>query len=67
MCVHVQSLTATRVLSRLGPEHLKPPSYRPLTYRGAVPGLPESGCVVFGQPIIPATKRKRLVRWHSMR
>ncbi len=56
MCVrvHVQSLTAIRVLSCLGPEHLEPFSYRPLTYRGAVPGLPESCCValVHVQPII---------------
>ncbi len=67
MCVHVQSLTATRVLSRLGPEHPKPPSYRPLTYRGAVPGLPESCCVARGQPTTPAAKRERLVGWQSMR
>ncbi len=33
-CVRVQSLTATHVLSCLGPEHLKPPSYWPLTYHG---------------------------------
>ncbi len=39
--VRVQSLKATHVLSCQGPEHLKPPSYRPLTYCGVVPGLPE--------------------------
>ncbi len=64
MCVRVQSLTAARVLSCLGPEHLK---YWPLTYHGAVPGLPESYCVVLGQPITPAAKRERLVGWRSMR
>ncbi len=45
VCVRVQSLTTTRVLSRLGREHQKPPSYRPLTYSGAVLGLPEPCCV----------------------
>ncbi len=39
MCVRVQSLKATRVLSCLGPEHLNPSSYRPLTYHGAISGL----------------------------
>ncbi len=67
MCVRVQSLTATHVLSHLGPEHLKPPSYRPLTYRRAVPGLPESCCVSLVQPITPAAKRERFVGWQSMR
>ncbi len=67
MHVHVQSLTATRVLSCLGPERLKPHSYRLQTYRGAVPGLPESCCVALGQPTTPATKRERLVRWRLMR
>ncbi len=67
MCVRVQSLAATRVLSCLGPEHLKLSSYRPLTYHGAVPGLPESCCVALGQPITPAAKRERLVGWRSMR
>ncbi len=67
MCVRVQSLTATRVLACLGPEHLKRSSYRPLTYPGAVPGLPESCRVALGQPIAPAAKRKRLVGWRSMR
>ncbi len=56
MYVRVQSLKATRVLSCQGPEHLKPPRYRPLTYRGAVPGLPESCSVAFGQPNTPAVK-----------
>ncbi len=57
MCVRVQSLKATRVLSCLGPEYLKPPSYRPLTYHGAVPGHPESCCAALGQPNTPAAKR----------
>ncbi len=66
MCVCVQSLKATRVHSYQGQEHLKPPRYRPLTYRGAVPGLPESCCVALGQPNTPAAKRQRLVGWRSM-
>ncbi len=41
---------------------LKPSSYRPLTYHGAVPGLPEPCCVALGQPITPAAKRERLVQ-----
>ncbi len=53
----VQSLTAIRVLSCLGPEHLEPFSYRPLTYHGAVPGIPESCCVALVQPITPAAKK----------
>ncbi len=48
VCVHVCSLMATRVLSCLGPEHQKPLSSRPLTYRGAVLGLPEPCCVALG-------------------
>ncbi len=60
MCVRVHSLKATRELSCQGPEHLKPPSYRPITYRGAVPGLPESCCVGLGQPTTPAADRERL-------
>ncbi len=67
VCVRVQSLTATRVLSCLGPEHLNPPSYQPLTYRRSVAGLPESCCVAFGQPTTPAAKRERLVGGRSMR
>ncbi len=67
VCVRVQSLTAIRVLSCLGPEHLEPFSYRPLTYHGAVPGLPESCCVALGQPITPAAKRERLVVRRSVR
>ncbi len=54
MYVRVQSLKATRVLSCQGPEHLKPPSHRPLTYRRAVPGLPESCCVALEQPTTPS-------------
>ncbi len=61
MCVRVQSLTAIRVLSCLGPELLEPFSYRPLTYHGAVPGLPESCCVALVQPIIPAAKNAVVV------
>ncbi len=61
VCVRVQSLKATRVLSCLGSEHLKPSSYRPLTSHGAILGLPEFCCVALGQPITPAMKRERLV------
>ncbi len=63
MCVRVQPLTATRVLSGLGPEHLKPPSYPPLTYRGALPGLLESCCIVLGQRTTPTAKSERLVEY----
>ncbi len=62
VCVYVCSRSrAIRVLSCLGPEHLEPSGYRPLTCHGAVPGLPESCCVALGQPITPAAKRERLV------
>ncbi len=67
MCVRVQSLKVTCVLSCQGPEQLKPPSYRPLTYHGAVLGLPESCCVALGQSTTPAAKRERLVGSRSMR
>ncbi len=63
----LMTLNYTIVLSRLGPEHLKPPSYRPLNYRGAVPDLPESCCVELGQPTTAAAKTERLVGWRSMR
>ncbi len=63
MCVCVQSLTATRVLSRLGPEHLKPPSYLPLTYCGAVPGLPEPCCLALGQLAYPSYREERTLGW----
>ncbi len=58
---------ATHVLACLGPEHLTPPSYRPLTYHGAVPGLPECCYVALGQPTTPAAKREHLVGRRSMR
>ncbi len=61
MCVRVQSLTATRVLSRLGPEHLKSSSYRPLTYHGAVPGLPEHAVLRLVSP--PLLPRRRTFSW----
>ncbi len=55
-CTFHKFLRATRILSCHGPEHLKPTSYRPLTYRRAVSGLPECCCVALGQPISPAAR-----------
>ncbi len=59
--VHV--CMCVRVLLCLGPEHLKPHSYRPLTYHGAIPGLTESCCVALVWPIAPAAKRERRFGW----
>ncbi len=68
--VHTQSLKAPALGNSCtfmsgSLEQLKPHIHRPLTYRRAVPGLPESCCVALGQPTTPAAKRERLVGWRS--